>query len=50
MTAKDPNFKKGGNSEGNKLFFPMHRVRAIMKQDTYYTATTENVTSMTRAV
>lgn len=50
MMAKDPNFKKSGNSEGNKLFFPMHRVRAIMKQDNYYTATTENVTSMTRAV
>ena len=48
MMAKDPNFKKSAG--GNKCFFPLHRVKSIMKQDSYYTTNTENVTSMTHAV
>ena len=47
MTARDPNFKKAST---NQLFFPMHRVRAIMKQDPYYTTSAENVSAMTKTV
>lgn len=47
MTAKDPNFKRNAASQ---TLFPMHRVRTIMKQDSYYTATAENVSAMTKTV
>ena len=50
MTAKYPNFSKRSNNSANKTFFPLYRVKAIMKQDSYYTASTENVTAMTKTV
>lgn len=49
MLARDPNFNKK-SAAGNKTFFPLHRVKSIMKQDGYYTANTENVTAMANSV
>lgn len=48
MMAQDPNFTKKGQTS-NKFMFPLHRVKAIMKQDTAYTASTENISAMARA-
>lgn len=49
MMARDPNFAKKNLSNSKKFFFPLHRVKAIMKQDNAFTATTENVSAMARA-
>ena len=39
MLTIDPNFGKK-NKIANNYFFPLHRVKAIMKQDPFYTAST----------
>lgn len=45
MMAQDPNFKKGqGGSK--KFFFPLHRIRAIMKLDSDYACSNENTQAM----
>lgn len=49
MLAIDPNFGKKNNLSKN-FFFPLHRVRTIMKQDEYFTTSAENVTAMTKTV
>lgn len=40
MLTIDPNFGKRNKISGNSFFFPLHRVKAIMKQDSYYTTST----------
>lgn len=49
MLSIDPNYGKKTKPSAN-LLFPLHRVKAIMKQDNSYTASTENVSAMTKAV
>lgn len=39
MLSLDPNFGKKSKPSAN-LLFPLHRVKAIMKQDNSYTAST----------
>lgn len=49
MLAIDPNFKNKANKNSSKnYFFPLHRVKAIMKQDPSFTTSTENVCAMAR--
>lgn len=50
MLAIDPNFAVRNKGTGSNYFFPLHRVRGIMKQDNFYTTSAENVTTMTKAV
>lgn len=45
---KNPNAEKELDVD-NKFFFPLHRIRSIMKQDKFYTPKTEAVTAMARA-
>ncbi len=47
MLTIDPNFGKKKESSKN-YFFPLHRVKAIMKEDNAFTATTENVSTMAK--
>lgn len=49
MMAKDPNYGKKSTASSKKFFFPLSRVKTIMKQDNFYTASTDNVTAMTRS-
>lgn len=49
MLTIDPNFKSKNKVGSKNFFFPLYRVKAIMKQDTYYTASTENVSTMAKA-
>lgn len=44
----NPNAEKEIDPD-NKFFFPLHRIRSIMKQDTFYAPKTEAVTAMARA-
>lgn len=37
MLAIDPNFGKKNKSASKTYLFPLHRVKAIMKQDNSYT-------------
>lgn len=39
MLTIDPNFGKRNNLS-KQFFFPLHRVKAIMKQDDYFTTST----------
>ena len=46
MMAINPNFK---TKNSNKHLFPLHRVKAIMKQDADYRAGAEAVSAMSKA-
>lgn len=48
MLSIDPNFGHRHNASRH-YFFPLHRTKAIMKQDGSYAASTESVTAMSRA-
>lgn len=48
MLSLDPNFGKK-HKTASHFFFPLHRVKAIMKQDSSYATSTESVTAMSRA-
>ena len=45
----DPNFKSK-TDKGKSYLFPLHRVKAIMKQDSDYRPGTEAVATMSKAV
>ena len=45
MLIDNPNAQK----QGSKYLFPLHRIRAILRQDTHYTPKTEGVTTMSKA-
>ena len=49
MMAKDPNYAKKNPNNSKKFFFPLHRIKAIMKQDTACAASAENVSAMAKA-
>ena len=49
MLAIDPNFGKKNKSASKSYFFPLHRIKAIMKQDTGFTTNTENISAMSKA-
>lgn len=50
MLAIDPNFNKKQKGLGKDFYFPLHRVKSIMKLDNSYSTSTENVCAMTKAV
>lgn len=43
----NPNNEKEIDLE-NKYFFPLHRIKSIMKQDSYYAPRTEAVAAMAK--
>lgn len=45
----DPNFKKRNKDQSKSSLFPLHRIKAIMKQDSFYTTSAENVSAMAKA-
>lgn len=48
MLAIDPNWGKK-NKSSKSYFFPLHRIRAIMKQDSDYATSSENIAAMANA-
>lgn len=49
MAAVQINNPNGGQEQGGpKYLFPLHRIRAIMKQDTYYSAKVEATAAMSK--
>jgi len=49
MLAIDPNWGKK-NKSSKSYFFPLHRIRAIMKQDSDIATTNDNIPAMANAV
>lgn len=50
MIIIDPNFINKIQSTKNMYLFPLNRIKAIMKQDTNYTTSNDNITAMTKTV